>query len=194
MAQRKMRPNSVPGQRRGSKWPPEVKTACMAALLVADNLTEVARKYGVPESTLRNWKTEATKEGRDSVWAKARQEAVRQIAYRAAEGARLNVEYLCRRIEAGDRAEQAREQLLERLRELGPPSPEEPEGRRAERKALEDALNKYHGLTDFAATNILRTLSNVSAAGAKEQQAAKAAHDNGEILVVLAPEIEELAE
>lgn len=192
MGKGKRRPNTVKGTRRGSKWPPEVKTACMAALLIADNLSSVAQKYGVPESTLRSWKTEAEKEGRDSVWARAREDAVRQIAYRAAEGARLNVEYLCRRIEAGDRAEQAKEQMLERLRQLGPYQREEALEKTQERERLTDTLNKYHGLTDFAATNILRTLSSVSAAGAKEREAAKA--EEHRIEVFLAPEIEELAE
>ena len=46
------RDNTVKGTRRGSKWPEAVKTACMCDLLTDNNLSVVARRHGVPESTL----------------------------------------------------------------------------------------------------------------------------------------------
>ena len=45
------RDNTVKGTRRGSKWPEAVKTACMCDLLTDNNLSVVARRHGVPEST-----------------------------------------------------------------------------------------------------------------------------------------------
>ena len=53
------RDNTVKGKRRGSKWPAEIKTAALCDLLVNNNLSQVAARYGVPESTLRTWETEA---------------------------------------------------------------------------------------------------------------------------------------
>ena len=53
------RDNTVKGTRRGSKWPEAVKTACMCDLLTDNNLSVVARRHGVPESTLRTWERQA---------------------------------------------------------------------------------------------------------------------------------------
>ena len=163
MAKRIRRKNTVAGTRRGSKWPPEVKLACMADLLLTDNLTEVAQRRGVPESTLRTWKAQAQKEGRASVWSQARQEAAREIAMRASQGARLNVEYLLRRMEAAQRAEQAMEEIRAQLRELGPQEDNEDAEKNAQRVQLQHRLLHYRGLSDFSATNILRTLVAVEA-------------------------------
>lgn len=189
MKKRVMKKNTVQGTRRGSKWPPEVKTACMADLLLTDNLTTVAKRHGVPESTLRTWRDEARKEGRDNVWARARQDAVKEIAYKAATGARLNVELLCRRLEAGSRAQEALEEIRGRLRELGPTRKEEPIEITQERVQLMDALTKWNHMSDFAATNILRTLVSVGDRAAAQTGGA----ENADIQVVLSGEAEELA-
>ena len=102
----KYRKNSVPGKQRGKKYSEAVRTACMCDLLVVDNLSDVAKKHGVPESTLRTWKAKAEKlgpEGEKSLWAQARDEQVKQIALKAAQGARLGTELIVHRLEAGQR-------------------------------------------------------------------------------------------
>lgn len=102
----KYRKNSVPGKQRGKKYSEAVRTACMCDLLVVDNLSDVAKKHGVPESTLRTWKAKAEKlgpEGEKSLWAQARDEQVKQIALKAAQGARLGTALIVHRLEAGQR-------------------------------------------------------------------------------------------
>ena len=46
----KYRKNSVKGQQRGKKYSEAVRTACMCDLLVMDNLSDVAKKHGVPKA------------------------------------------------------------------------------------------------------------------------------------------------
>lgn len=162
MAQ-KYRKNTVPGTQRGRKWPPEKKAACMAALLLTDNLSAVAQAHGVPESTLRTWQKEARKEGAASVWARAREAAARQIAYRASEGARLEVEYLVRRVEAASRAEDAMEDIRAELRALGPSTEGEAPDKTAQRMRLMQELGLWRGMSDATAANLLRTLVSVEA-------------------------------
>lgn len=57
------RKNTVPGRQRGKKYPEAVKTAALCELLGNSNLSDVAKKYGVPESTLRGWMTKAAPGG-----------------------------------------------------------------------------------------------------------------------------------
>ncbi len=103
----KYRKNSVPGKQRGKKYSEAVRTACMCDLLVMDSLSDVAKKHGVPESTLRTWKAKNRKSwGRRvkrALWAQARDEQVKQIALKAAPGARLGTELIVHRLEAGQR-------------------------------------------------------------------------------------------
>ena len=121
----KYRKNSVPGKQRGKKYSEAVRTACMCDLLVMDNLSDVAKKHGVPESTLRTWKAKAEKlgpEGEKSLWAQARDEQVKQIALKAAQGARLGTELIVHRLEAGQRNMQRCDEIdriLDKLKKSG---------------------------------------------------------------------------
>ena len=57
------------------------------------------RRYGVPESTLRAWKVKAETldaDGEKGLWTRAREEQVKRVTVKAAEGARLSVELMCR--------------------------------------------------------------------------------------------------
>lgn len=47
-------------------------------MLGSTSICAVAKKYGVPESTIRSWMSEEA--GRSDAFAKARQEAAREIA------------------------------------------------------------------------------------------------------------------
>ena len=74
--------NTVKGTRRGSRWPEETKTGAMCDLLVGNNLSAVARKYGVPESTLRTWMSAAHKldaGGRKSLFDQERERQIRAL-------------------------------------------------------------------------------------------------------------------
>ena len=86
---RKYRKNTVEGSRKGSKWPEEVKTAALADLLVGNNLCAVARRHGVPESTLRSWLNAARKKKpgqTESLFDAARRDALRALNHNAAAG------------------------------------------------------------------------------------------------------------
>lgn len=109
---RHFRKNSVKGTRRGSRYPEEVKTAALADMLVCRNLSEVARKYRVPESTLRTWRSKLGKQEEKDLFEKARMEALKEISARAAKSAALSVEYMQRRLEHAIETEELRERLL----------------------------------------------------------------------------------
>ena len=117
---RKYRKNTVAGSRKGSKWPEEVKTAALADLLVGNNLCAVARRHGVPESTLRSWLAAARKKepGQiQSLFDDARRDALRALNHNAAAGARVSVEYIRRRLESSQRDAEIYESAVARLDE-----------------------------------------------------------------------------
>lgn len=113
LKKRARRPNSVKGKRRGGRYPEEVKTAALADLLVCRNLSDVARRYGVPESTLRSWQKALVKGGEKDVFEKARLAALTEISVKAARGAALSAEYLQRRLEHAARTEELRDELAD---------------------------------------------------------------------------------
>ena len=80
------------GTRRGKKYPPKVRAEVVMAMLGSNSICAVARKYGVPESTIRSWLAEEA--ARSDAFAKERQAAAREIAIRASLGTRAQVAYL----------------------------------------------------------------------------------------------------
>ena len=98
MAGRKYCRNTVPGrQGRGKKYPAAVRAEVVMAMIGSNSICAVARKYGVPESTIRSWMAEEAGKP-DSVFAKARAEAAREIAARAALGAKAQIGSLQQRV------------------------------------------------------------------------------------------------
>ena len=84
MAQRKYCKNTVSGrQGRGKKYPAKVRAEVVMAMIGSNSICAVARKYGVPESTIRSWMAEEAGKP-DGVFAEARAQAAREIAARAA--------------------------------------------------------------------------------------------------------------
>lgn len=161
--------NTVKGRQRGRKWGEAKKTACMCDLLICDNLSDVAKKHGVPESTLRTWKKEAEKldeSGQRSLWAQAREENIRQIASKAAEGARLSTEMMIRRLQSGDRNMRRVEEIDNILLD-GELDPDEHAPKELQAEREKRAKNVP---SDFAMSNMLRALSEVSAKAAGEQR------------------------
>lgn len=117
MATRRYCKNTVPGrQGRGKKYPAKVRAEVVMAMIGSNSICAVARKYGVPESTIRSWMAEEARKP-DGAFAKARAEAAREIAARAALGARAQVGYLQQRVAENQRAADIRAKLEQRLDE-----------------------------------------------------------------------------
>ena len=125
MAERRYCKNTVPGrQGRGKKYPAKVRAEVVMAMIGTNSICAVARKYGVPESTIRSWVAEEAKKP-DGEFAKARAEAAREIAARAAReiaaraalGAKAQVSYLQQRAAENQRAAEIRTKLQQRLDE-----------------------------------------------------------------------------
>ena len=109
--------NTVPGkQGRGRKYPAAVRAEVVMAMIGSNSICAVARRYGVPESTIRSWMAEEAGKP-DGVFAAARVEAAREIAARAAVGAKAQVSYLQQRVAENQRAAEVREKLHRRLDE-----------------------------------------------------------------------------
>lgn len=117
MAERRYCKNTVPGrQGRGKKYPAKVRAEVVMAMIGTNSICAVARKYGVPESTIRSWVAEEAKKP-DGEFAKARAEAAREIAARATLGAKAQVSYLQQRAAENQRAAEIRTKLQQRLDE-----------------------------------------------------------------------------
>lgn len=115
MAKRAYCKNTVKGSQRGRKYPPKVRAEVLMAMLSSGSICAVARRYGVPESTIRSWMAEEAKRG--DVWAEERQAAAREIAIRASLGARAQVSYLQSRVDESQRAAQVQAKLHRKLDE-----------------------------------------------------------------------------
>lgn len=107
--------NTVKGSQRGRKYPPKVRAEVLMAMLSSGSICAVARRYGVPESTIRSWMAEEA--GRSDAFAKERQAAAREIAIRASLGARAQVSYLQSRVDESRRAAQVQARLHRKLDE-----------------------------------------------------------------------------
>ena len=106
MAQRKYCKNTVSGrQGRGKKYPAKVRAEVVMAMIGSNSICAVARKYGVPESTIRSWMAEEA--GKPA----------REIAARAALGARAQVGYLQQRVAENRRASEICTKLRAKLDE-----------------------------------------------------------------------------
>lgn len=117
MAKRRYCKNTVPGkQGRGKKYPAAVRAEVVMAMIGSNSICAVARRYGVPESTIRSWMAEEAGKP-DGVFAAARAEAAREIAARAALGAKAQVAYLQQRAAENQRAAEVADKLHRRLDE-----------------------------------------------------------------------------
>lgn len=117
MAKRRYCKNTVPGkQGRGKKYPAAVRAEVVMAMIGSNSICAVARRYGVPESIIRSWMAEEAGKP-DGVFAAARAEAAREIAARAAVGAKAQVSYMQQRVAENQRAAEIRQRLQQRLDE-----------------------------------------------------------------------------
>lgn len=194
-------PNTVPGSRRGAKYPESVKTAALMELLCDANIHAVAKRYGVPESTLRGWlkKEQEAPEGTESIWVRARREAIKRITARAAQDASRTLDLMRRRVETGrrnlDRVEQIDALLLgeDRAEGLVTDAAGVVIGELREQKDLahsfaeqlrEERRARMQNIpADFTLSNYARTLMQVSGRGAAEQREAQGEHSGLEQLL-----------
>lgn len=98
------------------KYPAKVRAEVVMAMIGSNSICAVARKYGVPESTIRSWMAEEAGKP-DGVFAEARAQAAREIAARAALGARAQVGYLQQRVAENRRASEICTKLRAKLDE-----------------------------------------------------------------------------
>jgi hypothetical protein len=108
----------------------------LAALLFENNRSEVAKRYGVPESTLRTWEAQARKMQDSEKQLSARADAIRQVTVQAAQGAQLAEELLHRKLARGLAVHDRREALENELDALGPPVDGEDIGTSMQRERL----------------------------------------------------------
>ena len=118
MAEKKRRycKNKTPGTRRGRKWDEETRTGVLMDMISSNNICAVARKWGVPESTIRTWQAEELKKP-ESVFEQARREYARQVAAAAASAALDHIGYISRRVSANRTNAEIYENLKRRLQE-----------------------------------------------------------------------------
>ena len=107
--------NTVQGSQRGRKYPPTPRADVVMAMVASNSVCAVARRYKVPESTIRSWLAEEAAKG--DAFAEARQAAAREIAVRASIGAKEQVAYLQGRVAESQRAAEIRAKLDKRLEE-----------------------------------------------------------------------------
>ena len=114
--QRRYCKNKTPGTRRGLKWDEKTRTGVLMDMITSNNICAVARKWGVPESTIRTWQAEELKKP-ESVFEQARREYARQVAAAAVSAALDHIGYISRRVSANRTNAEIYENLKRRLQE-----------------------------------------------------------------------------
>lgn len=162
MAKKGFVKNTVAGTRRGSKYPEHIKRECLYALIYEPNICKIAKRYNVPESTIRSWKNKAPDEVKKELIS-GRDSELRNLNYKATFGARMTGDLLQRKLEAGARNEE-RIQELDEQRLLIENDDNLNITEKAEKLALIDiAMGKVRTLSPYAATNILNSLTSAVA-------------------------------
>lgn len=169
MAGRKYCKNTVPGrQGRGKNYPAAVRAEVVMAMIGSNSICAVARKYGVPESTIRSWMAEEAGKP-DSVFARARAEAAREIAARAKLHQRLDEDVRARDFALGSCLKSEDEALADAT-EVGlvvyaSPGSYDRELDEDARKTLVQQLERYDSMTmsDKDAANVATVLLTAAA-------------------------------
>lgn len=116
MAERRYCKNKTQGSHPGQKWDQATRTGVLMDMIRTGNICEVARKWGVPESTIRTWIAKETKKP-GGLYEKARREYAQQLAAKAAGDALEALGYLGERVKANRANAEICENLRGRLRE-----------------------------------------------------------------------------
>lgn len=163
----------------------------------------VARRHGVPESTLRTWERQARRKTpgeQKSLFEAAREQELRELNRKASAAANNSVDYVRRRLERNDRDAEIYEWALRRLNELdgvipyegpddaecealGPVRTVRPE-KPGERERMQALMERNRPMSDFAAASYMRGLVSVTERVSK--MLGDGAEDSG--IVVVLPE------
>lgn len=152
MAKKGFVKNTVKGKQRGKPYSEGMKTTCLAELLTQD-IHKVAKKHGIPESTLRGWIKKAKEENGDE-WAAARRAAIQSISTLAAAGAHMAVQQA---VDALDKNEDA---VIQRVRLISVLL--NPEAGEFEKESARRALELVQPISDHALISYLRALTAVT--------------------------------
>lgn len=152
MAKKGFVKNTVKGKQRGKPYSEGMKTTCLAELLTQD-IHKVAKKHGIPESTLRSWIKKAKEENPDE-WAAARSAAIQSVSTLAAAGAHMAVQQTVNALERNEDAVQERMRLIGVL--INPDAGED------EKDAARAALKLVQGLSNNELATYLRVLTMVA--------------------------------
>lgn len=150
--------NTVPGTRRGSKWPPEVRAACLADVLVERNVNRAAQRNGVPESTIRGWCAELGGLG-GAGWDAVIAETLRKVADKAARHSVMAVDMMGGRMRQSKKQAARREEIVNRV--VGADGKRRP-GKKQKEQLMEEYMLQ-RPLADATLANFARTLVQVSA-------------------------------
>ena len=152
MAEKKRRycKNKTPGSRRGKKWPEEVRTGVLMEMIHSNNICAVARRWGVPESTIRGWIAEELDKPGESIFVQERRRAAREIAARAAASAAEHLGYLQQRVAANARNAEICANLRGRLDEDARAKDWEQIGRHLSTEAERAAAAETTALVEYA--------------------------------------------
>ena len=131
--QRRYCKNKTPGTRRGRKWDEKTRTGVLMDMITSNNICAVARKWGVPESTIRTWQAEELKKP-ESVFEQARREYARQVAAAAASAALDHIGYISRRVSANRTNAEIYENLKGACRKMPGPETGKTLGKTCERR------------------------------------------------------------
>lgn len=166
--------NTVPGKQRGEKYDEVTKTEVLTALLCSSNIHKVAKKYKIPESTIRGWQKAAQKPGKNgekSDWQIAREDAIRDLSVKAAMGALLTVDNIQRRMILDEGKAEEHDRLLRQraaaqaAKEKATAAGDTVHKMEMETKiaVLDAKISAVRPMNDFASANYLRALTAVAA-------------------------------
>jgi nitrogenase molybdenum-iron protein alpha/beta subunit len=149
MAKKGFVKNTVKGKQRGKPYSEGMKTTCLAELLTQD-IHKVAKKHGIPESTLRGWLKKAKEESGDE-WAAARRAAIQSVSTLAAAGAHMAVQQAVDALDKNEDAVQEHERLIAVLKSETASS--------AEKQAAQERLGLVRPMSDYQRIAYIRALT-----------------------------------
>lgn len=177
MAKKGFVKNTVKGKQRGKPYSEGMKTTCLAELLTQD-IHKVAKKHGIPESTLRGWIKKAKEENGDE-WAAARRAAIQSISTLAAAGAHMAVQQAVDALDKNEDAVQERERLVAVMKSA--------EATSADKAAAQKKLEWVRPMSDYQRIAYIRALT--AATQKADQMAGETVAP--EVKVVMSKELEE---
>ncbi len=143
--------NTVPGKQRGKAYNEKFRTMCLVEMLT-DDIHVVAKRHGVPESTLRTWQKKES--GREDEWAAARADAIKSVSALAAAGTQAAVQQVLQALEDNEISRERRLELIGMV--LSGQADDD------QKEAAREALELLKPMSDQALAGYLRALTHVA--------------------------------